>query len=251
MGACVAAPKVIGDPCNFSSECAAIGGGAYCKTLTSTGNGVYQNGFCTRSCFIDGGMGGCPTNDLCLAALGAYGENDVFCSPRCSNMAQCRTPGYACYFFVTAGANACWLNPIPGTGFDAGFVPDAGSMSNIGGACVNDGQCLSPTNSFCIPDVAPGVGATGFVGGYCSTSCNGTPCSSGSTCIPVNSGFGTFPVCLKECPGPRLGQSTCRNGYVCEGTAGASSGYCLPRCSNTGANCSAGTTCNTTSGYCS
>jgi hypothetical protein len=248
MGQCIQPPKQIGDPCSFSSECAAIGNGAYCKTITSTGNGIYTNGFCTKPCAADGGFGCTPTS-LCLSQLSPYGENDAFCSPRCSNANQCRTPGYACYFFVTASANACWLNPIPNTGFDAG-MPDAGVGSTIGNACINDGQCLQPAASFCIPDVAPGVGATGFVGGYCSTSCNGSPCVGGSTCASVNTGVGAFPVCLKTCPTPRMGQSTCRNGYVCEGATGLMGGYCLPRCSNTGANCPTGTSCNSTTGYC-
>ena len=243
-GRCLLPPQSIGGPCQFNSDCAALGSGAYCKTITSTGNGLYSGGFCTKPCAADGGFG-CTTNSLCLNALSPYGEHDVFCSPRCSNLAQCRTPGYACYFFVTAGANACWLNPIPSAGIDAG------SSSTIGSACINDGQCLSPANSFCIPDVGPGIGATGFVGGYCSTSCNGTLCSSGSTCAFVISPVGTFPICLRDCSGPRLGQSTCRNGYVCDGVPGSMGGYCLPRCSNTGALCPTGTTCNQTSGYCS
>ncbi len=248
LGQCVQPAKQIGDSCLFNTDCAAIGGGAYCKTITSSGNGVYQGGFCTRPCAADGGTG-CTPNTLCLNQLSAYGENDVFCSPRCSSANQCRTPGYACYFFVSASANACWLNPIPPpVGVDAG-IPDAGVGSTIGQACVNDGQCLQPAASFCIPDVAPGIGPTGFVGGYCSTSCNGSTCVAGSTCTSVNSGVGAFPVCLKNCSAPRTGQATCRNGYVCDGPMG-NSGWCLPRCSNTGANCPTGSTCNTTTGYC-
>ena len=184
-----------------------------------------------------------------LSSLSPYGETDAFCSPRCSSATQCRTPGYACYFFVSAGANACWLNPIPTVAPDAGFA-DGGTSSSIGAACVNSQQCTATANAFCIPDIAPTGGATGFVGGYCSTSCSGVPCSTGSTCTPVSGALGTFPVCLQNCASPRIGQSSCRNGYICEGTTGTSSGYCLPRCNNTGATCPTGTACNATSGYC-
>ena len=118
--------------------------------------------------------------------------------------------------------------------------------------CVNAGQCTNPTNSFCIQDVIPGLGASGFVGGYCSSLCSGVACVAGSSCQTVT-GFSsgvTQQVCLRDCSAPRTGQSNCRNGYVCEGTVGATVGACLPRCNNSGATCPTGTACNTMSGYC-
>jgi hypothetical protein len=144
---------------------------------------------------------------------------------------------------------ACWLNPIPTVGMDGGS-PDAGT-SFIGSPCLNAGQCTNPSNAFCIQDVIPGVGASGFVGGYCSTLCNAAACVAGASCQTVTGSFGfTQQLCLRDCTGPRTGQSNCRNGYVCEGTTGTAVGACTPRCNNTGAACPAGTACNTMSGYC-
>lgn len=248
-GMCMAITKKIGDPCTSSFECTGIGPGAYCKTQTSSGNAPYTNGFCTRQCSTDGGTG-CTVDSVCLNALQPYGENDAFCSPRCTAMTQCRAGGYACYFINSVSATACWLNPIPGGGADGG-VPDGGA-SFIGSACVNAGQCTNPSNAFCILDVIGGLGPSGFVGGYCSALCSGVPCVAGSSCQTVT-GFSTGisqQVCLRDCSFPRTGQSNCRNGYLCEGTLGASLGACLPRCNNSGATCPAGTTCNAMSGYC-
>lgn len=248
-GGCVTPTKKIGDACALDSECALAGPGAYCKQTTSTGNGVYTGGFCTRPCAnMDGGT--CTADSVCLSALQPYGENDVFCSPRCSTTAQCRPSGYACYFINTVSTTACWLNPIPVAAQDGGV--DAGLPSFIGTACVNSGQCTNPPNSFCIQDVLPGLGASGFVGGYCSSLCSGSPCVAGSSCQSVT-GFSsgiTQQVCLRDCTAPRTGQSNCRNGYVCEGTIGSTAGACLPRCNNSGASCPSGTTCNTMTGYC-
>ncbi|MBS1151458.1 MAG: Myxococcales trans domain protein, partial [Myxococcaceae bacterium] len=248
-GNCTNSVKKIGDPCTSSSECGAIGGGGYCKFQTSTGNGQYLNGFCTRPCGFDGGSG-CTVDSVCLNSLQPYGENDAFCSPRCSSASQCRAPGYACYFINSVSTTACWLNPIPIVGVDGGS-PDAGA-SFIGSACINAGQCTNPSNAFCIQDVIPGLGASGFVGGYCSALCSSVACVSGSSCQSVT-GFSsgiTQQVCLRNCSGPRTGQANCRNGYVCEGTTGAAVGACLPRCNNTGATCPAGTGCNFATGYC-
>jgi hypothetical protein len=155
-------------------------------------------------------------------------------------------PGYACYFINSVSTNACWLNPIPPT------TMDAGTGSQIGNPCANAGQCTNPSNAFCIQDIVPPLGATGFVGGYCSSLCSGMACVSGSSCQSVTgfSGSITQPVCLKECPMPRTGQSSCRTGYICEGTIGAALGVCLPRCNNSGASCPTGMACNTMTGYC-
>ena len=191
---------------------------------------------------------GCTTDSVCLSSLQSYGESDVFCSSKCNNMNQCRSAGYACYFINAVSTTACWLNPIPVVGQDGGS-PDAGA-NFIGAPCVNAGQCTNPSGAFCIQDVIPGLGATGFVGGYCSALCtNGCPAST--TCQTVSSAFGiSQQLCLLNCPGPRTGSSTCRNGYVCEGTTGTTGGTCTPRCNNTGAACPSGTACNTMTGYC-
>ena len=242
----------IGDPCQSNSECTGpgIGGFGICKKVTSTGNATYQGGFCTKNCILDAGFTNCPMTSVCLDALQPYGENDPICSPRCTSLMNCRTPGYACYVFNSVATTACWLNPIPALGTDAG-LSDAGGNS-VGQPCLNDGQCTSPANVFCVQDVIAGIGPTGFVGGYCSTSCNGTPCGPGTTCVGVTGvgGAVTLPLCLRNCANARTGQSNCRNGYVCDGNVGAPVGYCLPRCNNTGSACPTGLVCNTSSGYC-
>ena len=94
---------------------------------------------------------------------------------------------------------------------------------------------------------------TGWPGGACSSSCSNTTCPSGSSCLDVGGaggGTGSNPICFKSCPAPRLGQSTCRTGYVCEVNVQVTgAGICIPRCNNLGFSCWQGTHCDA-SGYC-
>ena len=128
--------------------------------------------------------------------------------------------------------------------------PDAG-VSQVGNACTADFQCHPPANGFCIAETVFGQ-PTGWPGGACSASCNGVACPAGSSCLDVGGGStGTNPICFKSCPSPRLGQSTCRAGYVCEVNVQVTgSGICIPRCNTAGFTCWQGTICDNASGYC-
>jgi hypothetical protein len=244
--ACISVPfPKFGDPCGSNGDCAGAGLGAYCRKITTSG-ALYQGGFCTRNCTTDAGVSiGCSASSVCLDTLGSYGEQATVCSPVCSVNNPCRANGYSCYAWPSLAVSACWLDPLPGS------TADAGTALSIGQSCVNDAQCLNPANSFCLPDVLPGVGATGFVGGYCTTSCNGAACATDSRCVGVSNNLGvTLPLCLRACANPRSGQSSCRNGYICETSGTTGGGYCLPKCNNAGSSCPLGTACNAMTGYC-
>ena len=102
--------------------------------------------------------------------------------------------------------------------------------AGIGGACT--GSCPDANTCF----------TTGWPGGYCSKDCSTTACPLGSTCVATMP-----PVCLSQCTGPQMGQSTCRASYLCYDD-GTGKGVCLPRCTSN-ADCGA-QVCNMTSGYC-
>jgi hypothetical protein len=131
------------------------------------------------------------------------------------------------------------------------IVPDAGVVSPVGDACTGDLRCRPPNSGFCIAETVFGQ-PTGWPGGYCSATCNGTACPGGSTCVDVEDGPATNLVCLETCPAPRQGQSTCRFGYVCEVNfqSAGGPGICIPRCNTIGFNCFSNTTCDAASGYC-
>ena len=94
---------------------------------------------------------------------------------------------------------------------------DAGTVSGIGGPCLDDSQCGSDSNSFCIPD------DSGFPGGYCTRMCDMEMCPLNSECVELGlQGGGTILLCLSECF-----SSTCRQGYQC--TMVQSGGVCLPQ----------------------
>ncbi len=103
--------------------------------------------------------------------------------------------------------------------------------SQVGTACTGDGQC------------GDGICGTGFPGGYCTRDCSAATCPLGSKCV---SGEG-YALCLATCPGPRLGRSACRAGYVCEDDA-SGAGLCIPACGGD-VDCAPGT-CDLASGYC-
>lgn len=96
---------------------------------------------------------------------------------------------------------------------------------------------------------------TGYPGGYCTASCSPSqPCATGVCVSESILGVGQS-TCRAECPSPGAGQSTCRAGYVCAHRPGTTTpsagGFCRPSCVNGGlATCSAGTTCNGSTGYC-
>jgi serine protease len=122
------------------------------------------------------------------------------------------------------------------TGVDFALAPDinvpADSAAGVGIACVDDSAC--------------GVGGaclTTWPQGYCSKECSSATCPLGAKCID----FGAVRACLATCSGPRAGQFTCRNGYVCEDD-GTGVGVCIPACTSN-ADCDP-QTCDTATGYC-
>ena len=194
--------------------------------------------------FIDGGgpIGGGGGSVACSAATCNGCCNRNFCVPAQSqsnfscglNGNQCAT----CLSGLVCSSGAC--------------VQVDGGVSQVGAACTSDLQCRPPTNGFCIAETVFGQ-PTGWPGGSCSANCSNTPCPTGSSCLDVGqlSGGGSNPVCFKSCAAPRLGQSTCRTGYVCEvNVQTTGSGICIPRCNTVGFDCWQGTRCDVNSGYC-
>jgi hypothetical protein len=221
--------KKIGDACGSNADCASLGTGAICKTMTSTGNATYTGGYCTFPCTSTNDPI-CGTAAFCIGLNPRYGEEDTFCWDKCASGDPCRQPGYACYTVGSAGSG-CWLNPLPQQ--DAGPPAD-----KIGNTCTADGQCQNPPDNggYCtIRDESLGLV---FPGGYCSTSFCGSneECSvdGGAMCI----GFGTGDSrCMKHClqggSSTDAGQSDCRTGYLClslteEDGGRTTDGICLP-----------------------
>ena len=244
-------------PVNSNTSAACGRGGVICASCLS--NQVCSNYQCINvpvggggGGFIDGGAfgggtgGGSPIGGgggslSCSAATCAGCCSGNFCVPPQSQSnftcglggSQCAT----CLSGLTCSGGSC-------------LAMDAG-VSQIGNPCVADLQCHPPGNGFCIAETVFGQ-PTGWPGGACSASCNGTACPAGSSCLDVGGGgTGSNPICFKSCPAPRLGQSTCRTGYICEvNFMTTGSGICIPRCNTVGFNCWTGTTCDPASGYC-
>ncbi len=126
---------------------------------------------------------------------------------------------------VTAGSTL--------SNIDFPLVPDKPIKAEVGigdactSTCSNGAVCLT----------------TGWPGGYCSADCTTASCPLGSTCLGS-----TSPVCLSQCTGPDVGQSTCRTSYVCYND-GTGKGVCLARC-NSSPECGTGFVCNIATGYC-
>lgn len=128
----------------------------------------------------------------------------------------------SCGFFGLQ-CSACAPNETCGSGKCQPVIElDAGTLSPIGDTCVTDSNCGNDGLSFCIPEFSGGQ-PTGFVGGYCSRTCENTMCPLNSACVEAaTSGGDTIFLCLAECF-----SSTCRMGYQCEQTGNG--GVCLPQ----------------------
>ena len=143
-----------------------------------------------------------------------------------------------------------------GGGTGGGSSVDAG-VRTLGGACSSSTQCAGLAGPVCIPASVPGFGATGYVDGYCTTSCGaGSFCPQNGMCITETFFGNSTSTCKSTCPGPGMGQSTCRSGYLCHFSptgalfdGGIPPGWCGPRCDALLGQCSAGTRCGM-DGYC-
>lgn len=170
---------------------------------------------------------GCCSNNFCVPA---QSQSNFACG---LNGNQCAT----CLNGLTCSSGVCGVLD--------------GGVSQVGNACTGDLQCRPPSNGFCIAETVFGQ-PTGWPGGSCSASCSGVACPAGSSCLDVGGGStGTNPICFKSCAAPRLGQSNCRTGYVCEVNVQVTlAGICIPRCNTVGFTCWQGTHCDANSGYC-
>jgi hypothetical protein len=203
-----------------------VGGGAFGGGTGGFGGGPSGGGGGSIACSA-ATCNGCCTNNFCVPA---QSQNNFACGLGGN---QCAT----CFSGLTCSSGSC--------------VAVDGGMSQVGNPCSADLQCHPPANGFCIAETVFGQ-PTGWPGGACSASCNGVACPSGSSCLDVGGGTtAPNPICFKSCAGPRLGQSTCRGGYVCEvNVQTTGSGICIPRCNTVGFSCWQGTTCDANSGYC-
>ena len=253
----------IGDACTTDAECTAKSAGTFCKKsttvksdgTTASGQGYdYPGGFCTKVCTGDSG---CPTNTKCLAfQQPLLGETEGLCVNKCTYRPSakisagevpngCRE-GYGCLPLTQAGAldsaGACWIDP-----------PSADNT--IGKACTASTDCGPPSlNAYCLPAANPNTGAaTGWVGGACLAECGYANkagyCGAGATCVMLDDGA-TNPddyaaYCFQSCT--MGGANTCRTGYHCSAVSTTTSaGICWMDCTNAGAQCSPGYTCETT-----
>lgn len=201
----------------------------------------------------------CPRPLVCNGgACTGSGCSPLDCPNSCCFSGFCAPPGLS--FACGTGGQAC--QQCPGTaqciaGVCTGvFFADAGTSSVLGQACTTDSACATLPNGLCFQERFGGTGIpTGYVGGACSVACspNGTPCTQGTCVQETFTGGGivtTTDLCRATCPGPRLGQSTCRPGYVCNASAGSlSRGWCGPDCHNAGVTCVGSTRCRQ-DGYC-
>lgn len=235
-GVCGTPPsmKRVGDACLTDVECQGSGAGALgptaiCKQMTTSGNGTYAGGYCTVRCGTAGTS--CPGGSTCVGLLPQYGEADTFCWDNCSGTDRCRTPGYECY--QIGNGNSCWIDPIPPV--DAGVPAD-----KVGNACSSTAECINPpeTGGVCLSREANYDWTA--AGGYCSkTGCiSNDECSAdgGSFCIGLTEDDPN--LCVQKCADSSDGgQSTCRNGFVCEGYVTrladggiqpSADGFCVP-----------------------
>lgn len=221
--------KTVGSSCSTDAECqAGLGANGICKLMTTSGNGAYTGGYCTVRCTAPSQ---CPSGSSCVGLNPAYGEADTFCWDNCSTADRCRTPGYDCYSLGTF--SACWLDPIPP--LDAGTPAD-----KIGNACTGTADCINPpeTGGVCLTREF-NYNWTG-AGGYCSKEgcISNEECSTDAGALCIGFTENDPNLCVQKCADSSDGgQSTCRNGYVCEqyvtglpdgGRQPSVDGFCVP-----------------------
>jgi hypothetical protein len=262
-GTCVVTPPTGGG---------AVGAMCTADTACTDGTCISQlpGGYCTQSgC----DSVGCPAESTCFP----FQSGQSFCLRDCAGSTDCLNNAHICDV-----DNVCW----PGEEQPDPPPPTTGTGS-VGSACQSDTDCKDP-GAQCYPYTLNGQ-VTGFVNGYCLVNgcTSDASCPAGSTCEPIYQGGsgacvascsattdcrntegymcgtlqgGAGPLCWPGC-----GQdSTCPNGYGCEG------GICMPACTDTSCgpnkvcgpdglcvdppcspgSCGGGMICNTTSGLC-
>jgi hypothetical protein len=253
----------VGSNCAQNSDCAMLGAGALCK-VTTPGGISYPQGYCTLPCPNNGS---CPSGSGCLDfaqltaqyGVSSYGENTAFCLTNCGSDLDCAAPDYVCL-----GGNS---PNSTNNGFNQGlgcFI-NVAATNQTGQACTSLVSCaFPPTNGYCLTETSSTGAATGFIGGYCSSSCLGvlftspnsdTFCGSGARCLvdgQDSSGNANSASCYASCTSPGSGQSNCRSGYICTPVSLAdggqdTTGVCYITCQFAG--CATGKTCQA-SGYC-
>lgn len=232
-GTCMTPPPVVsvGSRCTMDSECqATLGAGSQCRQMTNAG-AAYQGGYCTLPCGTMAGQ--CPAGSTCVGGVEELGEGN-FCWKNCSNPntigGACGT-GYACYS-LGSGSGACWIYPTPPR--DAGVPAD-----KVGQPCTADGECQNPPTNGGVCLARDYNYDWETLGGYCSrNNCqDNADCAAdgGAICL----GFSDEEAaCVQRCPDSSDGgQSTCRNGFICEpyfitsadgGVRPSTDGYCVP-----------------------
>ncbi|MBX7099206.1 MAG: hypothetical protein K1X89_15955, partial [Myxococcaceae bacterium] len=260
-GTCTAPAGSIGGTCSTSASCTNVPGGnitvgattypstVYCKTSQDIGGAPYPGGFCSRKCLSSTD---CGANAVCILGFGFTGEADNFCSPRCgAGQPPCRT-GYNCV--ISGTTSFCLLAGKDGGLFDE---YDAGpkGIAAAGGPCTLDGTCRPPDTGACIKATLSDGGPSGYTGGSCTADCtmavDDAFCGPNGRCdlyLDVDStidphGVFVFGLCSAACNADG-GSPGCRTGYTCD------TGQCVPKCTNAGAACGAGRTCNTSTGRC-
>jgi hypothetical protein len=141
--------------------------------------------------------------------------------------------------------------------------PLAPPPNRTGAACKKTSDCLDPATTIadCFTETFVGTDGgpqpSGFPGGYCSR----LDCSLDRECAPDGGAVcllaGSSAACFQRCADAGLGQSSCRNDYVCmpyslvqpdSGTSGSADGYCSAACWAPGNACTKGSC--TDAGYC-
>jgi Cys-rich repeat protein len=269
--------------CLSDSDCALDGGGGACIFSDTAFPFSFVNngfGYCVQ-CKVDGGDSQCPLPGQFCDGRGCAQDGTGF--PQDG-------PAGACMFNCFLDAGACVANtycldagPVTlddGGGYTAGAcVAGCLNDSNCGGAtpvCVDGGICAQCGQNADCPDWAPGCGASNLCNACAQdTDCPVTEkcmasgqcgCYSSSDCptdVPVCVGgddAGTVGTCA--C----LDSSLCQASNVCEtrspyaiiGTSGSGAqvgGVCISACA-ANADCAssvvatAGTICDSTTGYC-
>lgn len=250
----------VGSPCTNSTQCTALGSGAYCKLQTTPWPGYaatpYPTGFCTLPC----PTGTCAGGNVCAGGASTYpylfNETDRFCTTPCTS--TCPLTGFGCIavtdLFGASPQRGCWIysstnpNLPPFTG--------GGAPNKSGQACTTDTQCANP------PDPSLAICATaaqGFPNGLCLASSDLAPadswCFSGGGVevgLPRSDG-GTAYYCTGTCPNPAGGFAVARTGYSCFSVTrpdGGLAGALWPSC--TGPTDCGGSVpyCNPATGYC-